>query len=247
MIELECPRCGQTLQIDETFAGQAGKCKHCQGTIEVPEAEGDADQYSIDAWRKSWQTFLTDLQVRSIERKIGESVAKGKAIPDLWENLEEVAQLNRAKTMLLRAYKHELVGEGVKDEALVSEVEAKHAELLSDLRKEIAEIEQQLAINENEFAKAKQDGKAYKIWISIGDDLHSDGDVANEAQGWIPIDEPFSSGHLTAPSHAGCRCSVTYRKTVPDEMSIARAAERAEATAHRRKQLERAAAKEKSG
>lgn len=247
MIELACPHCGHTLRIDDTFAGQAGKCKHCQGPIDVPDAEAGTAKHSIDAWRKSWQTFLAEPQLRSFERKIEVSVADGKAVPDLWQQLHEVAQLNRAKTVLLRTYKHELVGEGMKDEALVSEVEAKHAELLIDLRKEIAEIEQQVAINQNEYAKAKQDGKAFKVWISIGDDLHSDDDVANEAQGWISIDEPFSSGHLIAPSHAGCRCSVTYRKTAPDEVSIARAAERAEATAHRRKQLERAAAKEKSG
>ena len=53
---------------------------------------------------------------------------------------------------------------------IVAEVEHLN-ELLNDLKKEIAEIEQQVAINENGYAKAKRDGKAYKVWISIGDDL----------------------------------------------------------------------------
>lgn len=35
-IPIQCPGCGQTLQIPEQFAGQTGKCQHCGGAITVP-------------------------------------------------------------------------------------------------------------------------------------------------------------------------------------------------------------------
>lgn len=35
--------------------------------------------------------------------------------------------------------------------------------------------------------------------------------LANQAQGWIPIDEDFESGDDLAPSHPGCYCSNDFR------------------------------------
>jgi len=35
-IPIQCPGCGQTLQIPEQYAGQTGKCQHCGGAITVP-------------------------------------------------------------------------------------------------------------------------------------------------------------------------------------------------------------------
>lgn len=36
MITLRCPTCGKTLSIDDQYAGQAGKCNGCGGSILVP-------------------------------------------------------------------------------------------------------------------------------------------------------------------------------------------------------------------
>ncbi len=36
MLQLTCPHCGKALQIPEKYAGQSGKCKHCQQPIMVP-------------------------------------------------------------------------------------------------------------------------------------------------------------------------------------------------------------------
>jgi hypothetical protein len=120
---------------------------------------------------------------------------------------------------------------------LVSKVEEKHAALLVEHRKTIADIEQPLTANAIDLAKAKRDGKGYKVWITVGDDLQSDLDVANEAQGWIPVDEAFTSGDLTALSRPGCRCTVKYRMNAPDESITARVEERIRATADVRKAM----------
>lgn len=36
--------------------------------------------------------------------------------------------------------------------------------------------------------------------------------AANEDQGWIPIDEPFQSGHDHPLAHPGCRCAMLTRR-----------------------------------
>ena len=77
---------------------------------------------------------------------------------------------------------------------------------------------------------AKGRGQKYKRWITAGDELVSDMDEANEAEGWIPIDESFSSGDLQPPSHPNCRCTVTYRTNEPSKSDKEFAESAADAT-----------------
>lgn len=37
-IPVRCPHCNTVLQVPEAYAGQTGKCQHCQGSISVPSA-----------------------------------------------------------------------------------------------------------------------------------------------------------------------------------------------------------------
>ena len=37
MIVVICPHCGRELSIPEQYAGQTGKCRHCEKMIAVPE------------------------------------------------------------------------------------------------------------------------------------------------------------------------------------------------------------------
>ncbi len=50
-----------------------------------------------------------------------------------------------------------------------------------------------------------------KRWITQGDDIVSEECLANEAQGWIKIGDPFDSGVDTIPQHPNCRCNVRHR------------------------------------
>lgn len=54
--------------------------------------------------------------------------------------------------------------------------------------------------------------KMEKRWSTIGDNKVSEGCQINEAEGWIPFDQPFTSGHMTSPRFPGCRCGVQYRE-----------------------------------
>lgn len=244
MIELDCPHCKHPLRIDPRFAGQSGACKHCNGALTIPGSAitGNGSDSSvpipaldtIELWRDSWRKYLTPAQLNRVNQKVESSITDGLSPEALWETLEEIQQLNVEKALVLKKYKNGLLTRGVSGDTLKQYIEKRHGELLNAHRKEIATIEQHVVSTGNEFARAKRDGKTYKVWITIGDDLQSDSDVANEAQGWIPIEQPFQSGHLAPPSRPSCRCTVSYRKTEPDKVSIMRAEERIRATAKAR-------------
>lgn len=50
-----------------------------------------------------------------------------------------------------------------------------------------------------------------KSWLTSGDDRVTDECMANEDEGWIPIDEQFPSGDDEPPRFPGCRCTCLYQ------------------------------------
>ncbi|MEO8269846.1 MAG: hypothetical protein ABI557_09000, partial [Aureliella sp.] len=52
-----------------------------------------------------------------------------------------------------------------------------------------------------------------KKWLTTNDSkVDQDICAANQAQGWIDVDEDFQSGDATAPGHILCRCTTLYRR-----------------------------------
>lgn len=54
-----------------------------------------------------------------------------------------------------------------------------------------------------------------KAWLTVGDGkAYEEGDPCgpNEQQGWIPLDQPFSSGDMQPLGHPACRCTALYRR-----------------------------------
>lgn len=51
-----------------------------------------------------------------------------------------------------------------------------------------------------------------KAWLTVGDDRVRPEHRANQQQGWIPLDEQFSSGHQRPPTDPGCRCTLLMRR-----------------------------------
>jgi len=51
-----------------------------------------------------------------------------------------------------------------------------------------------------------------KSWLTVGDDRVSEGCMANQAQGWIPQEQTFQSGHMHPLRFPGCRCVALYRR-----------------------------------
>lgn len=56
-----------------------------------------------------------------------------------------------------------------------------------------------------------------KAWDTVGDGKVSDGCQENAAAGWIPLDEPFPSGHDRPLRFPGCRCDLLMRATGADD------------------------------
>lgn len=55
-----------------------------------------------------------------------------------------------------------------------------------------------------------------KRWLSAGDARVRPDHAANAAEGWMPLDQVFGSGHERPPTDPGCRCSLlTRRKPEP--------------------------------
>jgi len=53
-----------------------------------------------------------------------------------------------------------------------------------------------------------------KRWVTMGDDRVSDECLANQADGWIGIDDTHTSGHQHPLRFPGCRCDEEYRTVI---------------------------------
>lgn len=60
--------------------------------------------------------------------------------------------------------------------------------------------------------------KMMKAWQTLEDNRVSEGCRHNEAQGWIPLDKEFGSGHDHPPRFPGCRCD--FLQEMYDEDAI---------------------------
>lgn len=55
-----------------------------------------------------------------------------------------------------------------------------------------------------------------KRWSDTGDNKVSELCIVNNDQGWIPIDTPHASGHMSPLRFPGCRCAELYRRKKTD-------------------------------
>ena len=51
-----------------------------------------------------------------------------------------------------------------------------------------------------------------KSWLHSRDGKVSDGCLRNAEDGWIPIEQAFTSGHMHPLRFPGCRCAALYRR-----------------------------------
>lgn len=65
-----------------------------------------------------------------------------------------------------------------------------------------------------------------KSWLTVGDDRVEEHCLANEAEGWIPLSQAHTTGHMHPLGHPACRCGELYRlarATMPAPKSYVRA------------------------
>jgi hypothetical protein len=172
---------------------------------------------------------LARAELQKVAGRIEANLAAGKSPLDIVNQLIEIRDLDAPRAARLEAYKNSLLNAGADD--VGDKVERMRLKLLRDRRETIARTEQRQATEEGMTEIAKARGAQYKISISAGDDRVSDICEANEAQGYIPINEAFSSGHDTPTYHPNCRCTLAFRTLEPDATDKGRAKERSAETA----------------
>lgn len=160
---------------------------------------------------------LTKAELSKIAKKVRDNIDAGNAFDKLHGLLSEITGLDKGRAATLEKYKAMLQNQGVDGSDLVDKVERMREKLLRDRRKTIAQTEQRMATENGKAALANARGAQFKRWITAQDDLVSDMDEANQAQGWIKIGDSFSSGDDQPPSHPNCRCTVVYRTSPPGE------------------------------
>ena len=59
--------------------------------------------------------------------------------------------------------------------------------------------------------EADRNLRILKSWSTRKDEQACEACRANEAQGWIGLNELFQSGHRCPPAHVGCRCASLFK------------------------------------
>jgi hypothetical protein len=75
----------------------------------------------------------------------------------------------------------------------------------------IAVTETATALGVGNQAAAREMDQDQKSWESSGDETTCEDCDGNDGDGWIGIDDTFSSGDDDIPQHPGCRCVVVYQ------------------------------------
>lgn len=89
----------------------------------------------------------------------------------------------------------------------ISEMISENMEETIDRRSDIiAEAELVAMIGLLTLLTFKKNGVEMVRWVVTPDEITCEICLGNEADGWIPLGEAFSSGHTTTPSHLRCRC-----------------------------------------
>lgn len=178
--------------------------------------------------------MLRDLASSEINR-LGKTIADGLAdglgpdaiarrIKDAVPGLSAVGDARLAK------YEKFLRDSGTPDALIGQALQDMTDAELAKRRMSIARTETARAMSDGDRLIAEGDGAQFKAWVTSGDDRVSDECQANEADGWIALDEEFSGGVQNPPQHPNCRCAVTYRSFPPSREAMERAEERAAKT-----------------
>jgi hypothetical protein len=120
---------------------------------------------------------------------------------------ERVAQLDDATRMFLRVLVTDAIKDGWTNEQLAAALESNYA--FSNMRaKTIADSEIADATVHGSLAAWKKMGIPGKSWLVSPDENNCAVCLANQAQGAIPIDQPFQSGHQAPTAHPNCHCDL---------------------------------------
>ena len=162
-------------------------------------------------------TKLVEGFTSGMKREFAEVIAKGlednASGEEIARMLNEGMGLNSQQAAQLRGFTIETQKSGVTNRKATSLIQEKKEQLLSERADLIAREEMKRAVEVGAFTDATANGDTHKMWLAPGEDP-CDTCLDNSDDGVIPIDEPFTSGDMTAQAHVNCYCQTVYGSDV---------------------------------
>lgn len=205
---------------------------HFMSGITGPTNESILDRARAQAERQTRKIFgdLAQTQANAVARVIEQGLREGKNPLAIANQLEAITGLDPQRASRYETYKQFLENSDLSDAEIEARLERFFGKELADRRRIIARTEQAFASAEGNRIIAEERGAQFKAWVTTGDDRVSDECQANEAEGWIKIEDEFPGGVQQEPQHPRCRCRVIYRTAPPSKEAQERAEARAERT-----------------
>lgn len=160
-------------------------------------------------------TQMTQTQLNAIGETIAAGLEDGLGPDAIARRLQVVQGLDSNRIKQYDKYVAMLEESGLSDEEVQRRADRYFEKLLRERRQTIAATEARDATSAAREIEAKQAGKKWKRWLTVGDERVSDACNSNQGAGWIPIDESFPTGDGRPPQHPNCRCTLAYRKFSP--------------------------------
>lgn len=179
----------------------------------------------------TWVTRMAETEIKKIGEIVAQGIEAGLHPFEIAKNLDMVTGLDSVRAKSYLKYLGYLDELDITDEEWESRADAMFQSLLKDRKEVIAQTEARYATAAGNDAIARATGKRWKAWITARDNRVSQMCQDCEVQGWIPIDEPFTTSNDLPPNHPRCRCTLAYREADPDELARQRAQARANETA----------------
>ena len=199
----------------------------------IPESVAAAINAPVDRAKNLWPVNMPKKQYTELSKAIAASIVNGDNPITTAPRLSMVTELTDQGEASLGKYAEYLTDTqpNLSDAQFQNLLDAKHRTLLNKRRKAIARTEQGQAQSEGSLLRAQGRGKKFKAWQTVGDSRVDDACMMNEAQGWIPIEQPFQSGKMQPLEHPNCRCAMSTRTREPNKIAQDRATLRARRTA----------------
>ena len=204
---------------------------------------GSADPEALKAALKIAEresaTLMADMtksEINKLGGVIKDGLEAGLHPHEIAKNLDMVKGLNKqgADAVLKHAEYLADIDPPLSDTELQKRLDKFYDKKLAERKKLIAHTETSIAQGIGDDIEARSDGKKFKSWMTVQDDLVSDHCEMNQAQGWIAIDKSFADGKMYTPAHPQCRCNTIY-KTEVDKAARERATRRQQETASAKK------------
>lgn len=203
MVTLACPKCQKELHIPDQYRGQTGRCKHCGASIKVPEDPPHEHHLSRE-----------EAAHMTVDEILAEALREGLPVDEVAHDLLDHVKLDARDAEKVRMLKEKLINDGEKINAVSKKVE----KLVDELRMKRARIVAATGLHRLEqlarLQHARDKGATHKIWKCAEEDAGNEACRACEAEGPIPIDEPFATcGQQTPPGgDEPCHCTLNFVK-----------------------------------